>query len=617
MSANPGQPPPDFNNARDQDKVFDFHATQTYGHDKNGRTLAEAAATGAVDYSRLAGQWPSLHPNHDLYKGWADEDRAHHQGEFDSSTGMQREFMRLATEELPGSAKRAELLQKAQESADRANDSFEAMRKVPPVYKPLDAMENFGSATVMIAALGGLFAKRPLTASLAAAGLAMQARQSQNWDQFKVANEQWKTQAEMGLQQARLAHDQIREVMEDQRLAESDRQAKLHNVMSGLQFTQQQQAQWQNHYDRTAAAFQAHLDRAEREKNRVEESNAKLEGQRLSREEHKAAMGLPQQYLDTLDEQSRQANPGKELSPETHLENIRRAEADTGKGKTAGGLEVSKTFDVLNEKGDVVRTVMARERRDQPGFIDSDTGEPIRLDKSKGEHLRQVTPTSSGGGRAGAQVLRQQIGGREVLSDLQNAVNLPVGTTIGPLGTVNTGPGIMDAVRGDLVRKMTDQDEQFMQASMASMTRELSILMSPVYGGNWAAQQIDPLIPKSQDTLPTVMFKMARLAQSADNALEGLQHSPILSNDQKSYALELKAQIAEAIPWSPKQAMDFGLRGSGSGQSFGDFVRAGKLGGDARGGTPTQAHTATGPNGVKIHSLDGVNWLNEDGTPYK
>ena len=265
----------------------------------------------------------------------------------------------------------------------------------------------------------------------------------------------------------------------------------------------------------------------------------------------------------------------KELAEE-RMDIQRQAVADReAKAKAGGaGLEASKMFDVLDDSGKVVRTVMARERRDAAGFIDSQSGQPLEL--KPGEHLKQITATTSGGGRAGAQVLRQQIGGREVLSDLQNAVRLPVGTTTGLLGGHQPGTSILGALQGDLTRSLTGQDAQLMQASMASLTRELSVLMSPVYGGNYASQQIEPLVPKEGDTVGTVMFKLARLSQSADNALEAISKSPILSNEQQEYAVDLRKQLDQAIPWTPQQAMDFARQGQG-GQSFGDFVKGGGL----------------------------------------
>lgn len=246
-------------------------------------------------------------------------------------------------------------------------------------------------------------------------------------------------------------------------------------------------------------------------------------------------------------------------------------------------LEVSKPYDIVDDKGHIVKpNVMLRERKDQAGYVHSETGDPLVLEK--GQSVKQITPTTSGGGRAGAQVLRQLVGGREVLSDLENAVRLPVGTTTGPLGSVHPGPSVRDALIGDLTRKLTDQDSQLMQASMASMERELSVLMSPVYGGNWAAQQISPLIPKSGDTIQTVIFKLARLAQSADNALEAASKSPILSNEEQQYANDLRSKIKEAIPWSSGDAMDFVYRGRPK-ESFGAYVQRQGIGQD-RGGQP-------------------------------
>jgi hypothetical protein len=233
-AAHPGSPPPEFGNPKDQDEIARFWAQKRY-HDKTGRDLKTDAAVGKVDYSALESEWPSLTPNHAMHVGWADEDRTKHQGAMDSSVAIQREMMRLASEELPGSKERQELLFRAREAADRASESFDQLRKTPPYYKPADIMENFGSAAVLISIIGGLFARRPLTASLQAAGLAMQAQSQQRWDLFKSATDQWKTQADMGLAQSKLAHDQIREVMDDEKLAFNEREAKISRLLSAWQ----------------------------------------------------------------------------------------------------------------------------------------------------------------------------------------------------------------------------------------------------------------------------------------------------------------------------------------------------------------------------------------------
>jgi hypothetical protein len=287
-------------------------------------------------------------------------------------------------------------------------------------------------------------------------------------------------------------------------------------------------------------------------------------------------------------------------------ERIQQLEEREAKGSAAGGsYEASKTLEILDKDENVKRTVLAREGRGKVGWVDSVTGEPLKLEP--GEHPREITPTTSSGGRTGAQVIRQEIGGREVVSDLQNAVSLPIGQTIGPLGTVETGKSISEALKGDTVRAVTPQEAQLMQASMASMTRELSILMSPVYGGNWAAQQMEPLIPKAGDTVGTTQFKLGRMAQTADNALEALEKAPALSNDQKQYAKSLRAQIKEAIPWSTAEAQGF-ARFAGEGEPFGAFVDRWRQN-IPEGSKPVPGKTVNGmpvfaaPDGT-FHSLD-------------
>ena len=227
-------------------------------------------------------------------------------------------------------------------------------------------------------------------------------------------------------------------------------------------------------------------------------------------------------------------------------------------------------FEVLDKDDNVVRTIMAREGKGQAGFVSSETGAPIEL--KPGEHVRQITP-SSGGGRAAGQVLRQQIGAREVQSDLENAVQMPIGQTTGMLGQFHPGVTLKEALAGDLARKLTSQDAQLMQTSMANMSRELSILMSPVYGGNWAAEQMDPLIPKEGDTVAVTIFDLARFAQTADNALEGLGHSHLLSGRRKSNLRSTCVRRLRRLFTGLRPTLLVCASGRAHKENFGEFVQ--------------------------------------------
>lgn len=288
-------------------------------------------------------------------------------------------------------------------------------------------------------------------------------------------------------------------------------------------------------------------------------------------------------------------------------------------GGAGEGLEVSKLYDVVDDHGNVIQSgIELREGKNKSGFVHSEDGSPLVL--KPGEHVKQTTPTTTSGGRAGAQTLRQMVGGREVLSDLQNVSKLHVGTTTGPFNAVRPGPTIGGALTGDLVRKMTDQESQLMQASLASLGRELSTLMSPVYGGHWAAEAIEPLMPKTGDTLGTVMFKIARIKQTADNALEALQTAPWLTPDQKKYAQGLRDEMNKAIKWDTSQALDFATRGQ-KGQTFDQFVEGGGLDKGKQQAETRPSWAVTDPEGQRKMPdgrtvyTDGNGWFYADHTP--
>lgn len=510
----------------------------SYDSPQEGRqAIIRLAANAAAGQSFAYGQKPTVATFASIYGG--------HQGGSEGTTpnyqaitarGQQiadresaeiRRLIAEADKADPDSQLRHQRLQRAMDHSERLSQQFEEMARPPPTETPLDMMQNFGSLATVIALAGGLLAKRPLTAALNAAGSAMRAQQEGNHEQAQRAYKVWQDQTELISKALNFQNQEINQIMEDRRLSEAERRDKIgeHLRLYGMQ---QALDQWNLGNQVEVFKLLQSLPKAQAELDRIKAETGKAKAQKDYYERGGARGGTP--------------------------------------------LEVSKMFDVVDDKGKVVKSgIMLRERKDQPGFIDSATGEPLVLGPN--EHLKQITATTSGGGRAGQMGLRQEIGAREVQSDLENAINLPLGTTIGPLGTVHTGPTIGEAVQGDLVRKMTDQDSQLMQASMANMTRELSILMSPVYGGNWAAQQIDPLIPKSGETLATVIFKLARLAQTADNALEIVAISPTLSNEQQQKAVEMREAIQAAIPWTSKQALEFTYQGQPHRESFGEFMK--------------------------------------------
>ena len=613
---------PDFRNEADQKAVFNYWADRRY-RELTGRDIVADMNAGHVDWAALGPEWESLKygggggggmtaSNLPGYQEWqraiAEQQRIGEEGLAD----MQK---RLAKMEAGSPEQRAlsdQMLQKMMHVIDLKEQQIAH----PPTMKPHDMISNFGSIATLIGIFGGRFANRPMVASLNAAGAAMEAinnndRQAYE-DQFKI----WKTTSDMTDQLLGQEASVYKSIMEDKRASQEE---QFQQMEAAMKIYQNQQG--------LAAAAAANYPEMWKIAQQVQDTHQKLQltNAQIRQADAKASESQTKQQTEAttqaIIDQAVEADvraftaAHKDATPDE----LAQARADSlakrltqmkPKSASAGSLEASKMLQVVDGKtGKVIDTFMGRERRDQPGWLRSDDGSPVKIEP--GQEIRQITPTTAGGGRAGAQVLRQLVGGSEVRSDLQNVVTLPVGTTIGPLGTVHTGPSITGAVTGDLTRVLTSQEAQLMQASMAGLTRELSILMSPVYGGNYAAQQLDPLVPKTGDTLQTVIFKLARIAQSADNALEAAGKSPLLSNDEQQYATELRGDIKQAISWTSAEAQAFALRGKKF-ETFGDFVTRSGI------NMPDwAARSATSPDGKKIFADPQGNWFDDQHKPYQ
>jgi hypothetical protein len=134
----------------------------------------------------------------------------------------------------------------------------------PPTEKPVDMMQNFGSLASIIAMAGGLFSRRPLTAAHGAAGSAMEAMNTNNHEQFERAYTQWHDQTALVSQALSFQNQEINQIVENEKLTESERQEKLDNVfrLYGMQNQLDQAAlgNWVQVYQMTNALQKAQVD---------------------------------------------------------------------------------------------------------------------------------------------------------------------------------------------------------------------------------------------------------------------------------------------------------------------------------------------------------------------
>lgn len=248
------------------------------------------------------------------------------------------------------------------------------------------------------------------------------------------------------------------------------------------------------------------------------------------------------------------------------------------------GERTDKLYDVVEKQPDGSEQIVTSglELRLTPkGYVHAEDNKPLELGPN--QRVRQTTPTTTTGGRAGAQTLRQMVAAEEVRGDLSGIANLPIGTTVGASGILHPGDRtVWEATLGTLARKLTTQDQGLMEDSMAGIQRELSTLMSPVYGGKYASDQIDILTPKPGDNAYRVLDKLARIRQSADNAITALKNAPWITPDQKKELDEISKGMGEAIPWTVNQVRDF-LHQKNPHMTFREFVAGGGISGGGQG----------------------------------
>jgi len=264
-----------------------------------------------------------------------------------------------------------------------------------------------------------------------------------------------------------------------------------------------------------------------------------------------------------------------------------------------------KPENILAFKGDE-KVFEGTARHTPEGWINDATGKPIDADRI--ELVKGGTGAGSAG-RAGAQVQRQLISAREVLSDLQNVVRMPITSDRGIFGGRTQGPGLFDALKENLAESITSEDAELTNSALSSLARELSIVVSPVYGGHWAADSFNALALKEGQTNLVKLYNIGRMRQTVDNALEGVINTDWVGAEQKKYAQSMLADLAKAIPWTPADVLAFREQ-SDNRESFSDFVKKQHVG-SAGGGQPQGPQPGEVQQGYRFKGgdpADQANW---------
>ena len=154
-------------------------------------------------------------------------------------TRDQAAILAAANEAPPGSAERIQMLHEAHDHARELTKLYEQKINAPPERKPTDLFGGWGGIVIALAALAGRRSAQPLTAALNGMAGAMDAMNQGNERDFKDRMAIWDKQSSYALKAVELQNQDIREILEDQRMAESEKQARLNTLYHAAGMDQQ------------------------------------------------------------------------------------------------------------------------------------------------------------------------------------------------------------------------------------------------------------------------------------------------------------------------------------------------------------------------------------------
>jgi hypothetical protein len=274
MAANPGQPAPNFNNPKDQDKVNRFLAVKTY-YEKTGRDLISDARAGKVDYSALAGLWPSLAAAGHAAPDSTQANRvreAKYAEAADLDKAAQAAIKQIG--DVGGDISKAmERVRAAQDKAEQAQAATLAAIGKPPKQPELDAVQHLGSLATVVGILGGLFTRAPMRASINGMAAALEAYNAGDQRAYQQAYGNWKTQTDMLFKIAQLNANNVKDILYAEDMGINERRALLDSTLRAAGLSQLADAartqgegiilDWEEKMQAAQQAYQTHIDTLE------------------------------------------------------------------------------------------------------------------------------------------------------------------------------------------------------------------------------------------------------------------------------------------------------------------------------------------------------------------
>jgi hypothetical protein len=96
----------------------------------------------------------------------------------------------------------------------------------PPTQQTVDPLKSFGSAATMIAVLGSLLTRAPLTSALNSAAAAMNSIQNKNMQDYQIHYNNWKQNTDFAIQQSQMLEQQYQDILGTAKLTNEQKTAQ-------------------------------------------------------------------------------------------------------------------------------------------------------------------------------------------------------------------------------------------------------------------------------------------------------------------------------------------------------------------------------------------------------
>lgn len=201
----------------------------------------------------------------------------------------QEQLIKLMNQTDPLSPERHEMMRRHHQMMDRLEQMYLDKAEHPPTRTQPDMLANFGSLATVAAILGGFMAHRPIVASLNAAGSAMEALNTNNYEQYKESYSTWTKQSDMISKALEMEHSAYRDILDDEKTSLAEKQQRIHDAATIFQNAQVlrnlEQGKWKeiSEWPDKQAKTQADLDhlRAQSEELRAREEKEHAEAARI------------------------------------------------------------------------------------------------------------------------------------------------------------------------------------------------------------------------------------------------------------------------------------------------------------------------------------------------